>query len=307
MDIKYRKLTEEDIPSINNLCCKNELYYQFCPPFVTEESIKADMEGLPPGKTSDDKYYVGYFENNKLIAVMDLIYGYPAEDTAYVGFFMTDDSVQKKGVGTRIIKELTAELCKKGFAQIKLAWVQGNPQAEHFWHKNGFKETGKIYDMGDYSVVDAARTLVTEVNEDNVEAAARIHSVSWQESHLSFCTKEFIAMHDVKHQKEYIEKKIADGSEFYMLMDEEPVAVVSITGSLIEDLYVLPELQNKGYGSQLLYYVISKIQKKRLAPTLWILENNDGAERLYRRNGFVPSGNVNQITDKLDEIEFVLK
>ena len=92
-----------------------------------------------------------------------------------------------------------------------------------------------------------------------------------------------------------------------MLMDDEPVAVVSVTGSLIEDLYVLPELQNKGYGSQLLYYVISKIQKKRLAPTLWILENNDGAERLYRRNGFVPSGNVNQITDKLDEIEFVLK
>ena len=90
MDIKYRKLTEEDIPSIYNLCCNNELYYQFCPPFVTEESIKADMEGLPPGKTFDDKYYVGYFENNKLITVMDLIYGYPDEDIAYIGFFMTD-------------------------------------------------------------------------------------------------------------------------------------------------------------------------------------------------------------------------
>jgi GNAT superfamily N-acetyltransferase len=156
-------------------------------------------------------------------------------------------------------------------------------------------------------VVDTTKYIVSEVNEDNVEAAARIHSISWQKSHRNFCNEEFIAMHDVKHQKEYIVKKIADGSKFYMLMDDEPVAVVSVTGSLIEDLYVLPELQNKGYGSQLLYYVISKIQKKGLVPTLWILENNDGAERLYRRNGFVPSGNVNQITDKLDEIEFVLK
>ena len=156
-------------------------------------------------------------------------------------------------------------------------------------------------------MVDTTKYIVTEVNEDNVEAAARIHSISWQESHRSFCTEEFIAIHDVNHQKEYIEKKIADGTEFYMLMDGEPVAVVSITGSMIEDLYVLPEMQNKGYGSQLLGYVVSRIKKNGLIPNLWILENNSGAERLYRRNGFIPSGNVNQITDKLDEIEFVLE
>ena len=26
-----------------------------------------------------------------------------------------------------------------GFRTIRLAWVKGNPQAEHFWIKNGFE------------------------------------------------------------------------------------------------------------------------------------------------------------------------
>ena len=38
-------------------------------------------------------------------------------------------------------------------------------------------------------------------------------------------------------------------------------------------------------------------------PVLWILENNTGAERLYRRMGFKETGRRNAITDRLDEIE----
>ena len=54
---------------------------------------------------------------------MDLILGYPDEDTAYVGFFMADVSVQKKGVGSGIISELRHFLNDNGFSNIKLCWV----------------------------------------------------------------------------------------------------------------------------------------------------------------------------------------
>jgi predicted GNAT family acetyltransferase len=42
-------------------------------------------------------------------------------------------------------------------------------------------------------------------------------------------------------------------------------------------------------------------------PTLWILENNKRAERLYRRMGFKETGRKNLITHGLDEIEFIFK
>ena len=159
---EVKVLNEQDIPQVYNLCCKNELYYQYCPPFVTTESIEADMTALPPGVTPDDKHYIGFYDGGKLIAVMDLIIGYPEADTAYVGFFMTDTSVQKKGVGSCIVEELSRFVCDNGFTNIQLGWVQGNPQAKHFWHKNGFYETGKVYDMDDFSVVEARKDLKHE-------------------------------------------------------------------------------------------------------------------------------------------------
>ena len=97
---------------------------------------------------------------------------------------------------------------------------------------------------------------------------------------------------------------MANGSRVYMLIDGTPVGIVSVTGSLIEDLYVLPEKQNMGYGTALLQYAIGQCAGK---PTLWILENNIGAARLYRRMGFRKTGKTNAITDELNEVELILE
>ena len=78
------------------LCRQNDLYYQYCPPFVTEDSIRKDMAALPPGKTANDKYYVGYFDEHRLVAVMGFIMGYPDKGTSFIGFFMTDASIQNR-------------------------------------------------------------------------------------------------------------------------------------------------------------------------------------------------------------------
>ena len=94
-----------------------------------------------------------------------------------------------------------------------------------------------------------------------------------------------------------------DGSRVFILWEDGPVGIVSVTGSLIEDLYVLPDRQNQGYGTKLLLFAIGQCTG---TPTLWILENNTGAERLYRRMGFQATGKRNNITNGLDEIEFAL-
>ena len=145
--------------------------------------------------------------------------------------------------------------------------------------------------------------MIVPVDQSNLYQAAEIHSVSWQDSHRSFCSADFIALHTPEHQQEYLSEKISRGSRVFMLVDGEPAAVVSVTCSLIEDLYVLPCRQNKGYGTLLLEYAVRQCTG---TPTLWILENNKGAERLYRRIGFRKTGMVHAVTDGLDEIEFTL-
>ena len=86
----------------------------------------------------EKKYYIGYFESGEMIAVMDLIDGYPKYDIAFIGFFMTHAKWQKRGMGSAIISELSDYLKQNNYSAVRLAWVKGNPQAEHFWLKMGF-------------------------------------------------------------------------------------------------------------------------------------------------------------------------
>ena len=152
-------LDESDIERIYELCRKNTLYYQYCPPFVSEESIICDMNALPPNKDMQDKYYIGYYDGERLIAVMDLIMNFPDEKTAFIGFFMTDVAIQNTGIGSRIIEDLCVCLAKIGISKVRLGWVKDNPQAEHFWHKNKFVEVGDFYDTDKYTVIVAQRYL----------------------------------------------------------------------------------------------------------------------------------------------------
>ncbi len=145
--------------------------------------------------------------------------------------------------------------------------------------------------------------MIVPVNQSNIRDAAVVHSVSWQESHRSFCAAEFVALHTPERQEEYLRSKMEDGSRVFMLTDGKPVGIVSVKDSLIEDLYVLPEYQNRGYGSELLRYAVGRCGG---TPSLWILENNDRARSLYLKAGFRETGNRQVITDGLDEIEFVL-
>lgn len=138
-----RRLDEADIDLLFELMCKNVLFYQYHPPFVTRESILADMKALPPRKCAADKYYIGFFEAQTLVAVMDLILAYPEPDIAWIGFFMTDVRFQGRGIGSAIIREVCAGLRAAGYPRVRLGVDRGNPQSYAFWTKNHFHKLGE--------------------------------------------------------------------------------------------------------------------------------------------------------------------
>lgn len=144
--------------------------------------------------------------------------------------------------------------------------------------------------------------MIYEAKESDMDIAGYIHSVSWKESHKGFCEPDFVELHTAERQSGYLRVKIKDGSRLYILKKDRAVGIVSVKGSLIEDLYVLPSEQNKGYGTELLKFAMNKCDG---TPSLWILENNIDAERLYLRNGFRRSGKLNAISKKISEIELI--
>ncbi|MCR5809046.1 MAG: GNAT family N-acetyltransferase [Clostridiales bacterium] len=143
---------------------------------------------------------------------------------------------------------------------------------------------------------------IIPVDGSNIGEAAFVLSVSWQDSHRGFCSPEFVKTRTPENRREYLEKKLAAGAKAFLLTDEKPVGLVCVTGDLIEDLYVLPEKQRQGYGTEILRFAEGICEGK---PRLTILENNDGAKRLYEREGFRKTGRIEK-TGRLCEIEYVL-
>ena len=133
-----RKLDRNDVEMIYDMSCENNIFYRYHPPFVTKESILEDMEALPPGKSYDDKFYVGFFENENLVAIMDLILDYPEKEIAFIGLFMTNIQYQNKGIGSKIISEIVTYLKSLGYKKIRLGVDKGNLQSYSFWSKNNF-------------------------------------------------------------------------------------------------------------------------------------------------------------------------
>ena len=134
-----RRLDTGDVDAIYDMSCKNHIFYRYHPPFVTKESILEDMKALPPNKTYDDKYYVGFFEGDSLAANMDLILGYPGDEIAFIGLLMTDTAYQNKGVGSGIVEDVCDCLKRLGYRKVRIGVDRENPQSNAFWQKNGFR------------------------------------------------------------------------------------------------------------------------------------------------------------------------
>ena len=134
-----RILEESDIEKLVEICKQNTVFYEYTEARPTRENFLDDMKATPPGIDMQDKYYFGFFDGRELVAIMDLIDGYPAREVAYIGFFMMNPKYQGKQIGTAIIGEAVEYLRDTGKTAVRLALDKGNPQSAHFWKKNGFE------------------------------------------------------------------------------------------------------------------------------------------------------------------------
>lgn len=155
---EVRAMTDSDADIILDLCRQNTLFYEYTEARPTRDEIQTSMRITPPGIDLSDKYFIGFFEGENLVAIMDLIDGYPKPDIAYIGFFMMDRRYQGKQIGSAIVGETADYLRRIGKTAIRLAIDKGNPQSSHFWKKNGF-ETVSEADVNGWTKLVAERSL----------------------------------------------------------------------------------------------------------------------------------------------------
>lgn len=157
-----KQFTEVDVSSIYELCVGNPIYYEYIKSVPTYENIKDSLTELPPNISLDKKYFVGYYKEEQLIALLDIITGYPNEQTVFIGWFMVRKELQGTGIGSNIIAEALLYFREEKFQAVQLGYVKGNKQSEGFWRKNKFYPVGREKDTNDYTVVVMQREIGKE-------------------------------------------------------------------------------------------------------------------------------------------------
>ena len=113
------------------------------------ESLANDLVECPPGQELSDKYFLGFWDKERLVAILDLIDGYPTAEIAYIGLFMVgwsgswlkDHSRAPFSVNNSLQKD-ASRLCRKQSSVqsfLVQSWILSNWRGQRVgWKKHCF-------------------------------------------------------------------------------------------------------------------------------------------------------------------------
>ena len=157
--------------------------------------------------------------------------------------------------------------------------------------------------------------LVRKANKEDYLDIANIHFTSWNLAYSSLLPKSYIAQendlsHKMKMWKEVIAHPNASiwiahpNASIWIAYDSRDSDNYTNLGFIacfnkgnnyeITALYVLPEYQRLGIGSQLMHVALNNIHDINSSLSLWVLRDNVSAVSFYKKHGFVNSKEINE-------------
>ena len=151
---EVRSITQADISDVYALCKSNQKYYENTNSAPTVESLTEIISRLPENVVPKDKYFVGFYDNEQLVSVLELITGYPESNDAFIGWFMVDGHLQRQGIGSQIFADVRAAMTGQGYDYLSLQCEKENVEAIAFWQAQGFQSVKE-----DDNSIHFARTI----------------------------------------------------------------------------------------------------------------------------------------------------
>ncbi len=158
---ELKKNMTEEIDSAFAIYQSNREYFHLTSgKELTREFVIEDLEDLPPDTNPEKKQFFGIYLDGEMIGLLDCVFGYPDEETYYLGLLMIDSRHQRKAYGTRILAEVEKQALEMGYKRIKLGVLEGNHKAFSFWGEMGFEYVKTVKRAGSDQV--SRRVMVME-------------------------------------------------------------------------------------------------------------------------------------------------
>lgn len=159
---QVRRLTEEDGDEIFALQRRHPKYHAlFLNHKVKKADVLSDLTSIPEGVLPENKFYLGMYDVDNLVAIADVVLNFPTSQTAWLGLIMVDYDVVGQGIGGKIIEMLKQALMREQFEQLCTIVPTGSDVGS-FFDAHGFS-TGEEMLMG--------------VREDGCEIVGKLRTV----------------------------------------------------------------------------------------------------------------------------------
>ena len=139
------RLHEGDLESVTEFCQECSAFFTL----VAGETPAAEtalhlLVARPPEVAPTQKHVIGFTRNGKLVAVVDLLEGFPVESDWYAGLLLLAPHESGSGLGTLIWDATETWIRAAGGRHVRLIVQQQNPGAARFWRSAGFMTHGEV-------------------------------------------------------------------------------------------------------------------------------------------------------------------
>ncbi|GEO69014.1 hypothetical protein [Levilactobacillus acidifarinae] len=165
-DATVRELTHADDDLIYQFQAQHPDYFgHFQDHPVTRQEAVQDVDDVPLNATHDQKTYLGVFENDQLVLIVDLIVDYPLPSLVWLGLWLPAKSLSDQRRG-ELYQSLVQTLQAADAVQLQLSVFMGDRQAPAFWDAQGLTKVQTT------TVVRGERTANVTIYQHKFDQAA---------------------------------------------------------------------------------------------------------------------------------------
>jgi GNAT superfamily N-acetyltransferase len=162
--IRTVTLTSDDGPEVQILAqaCADYFLETFGRPSGPEDAHSL-FTALPEGRGYDDKRVLGIRDAaGRLLAVADVVRGFPDSRTWIIGLLLVVPDARRKGLGGEFVEYLAVQARRAGARRLRLGVFVDRQAAMRFWERHGFAPAGmqlRETDLGERELVVMVRDL----------------------------------------------------------------------------------------------------------------------------------------------------
>jgi ribosomal protein S18 acetylase RimI-like enzyme len=132
-------LIAADLPRLSLLCRSCADFYELVEGQAPSDATAAEILGPLDAKYAQGAKHVwGVEKEGKLIAVAELLEGYPSTHDWYIGLLLVAPEHRRRRVGAQLCAALVRWMRQRDATVVRLVVHQQNAGARTFWERQGF-------------------------------------------------------------------------------------------------------------------------------------------------------------------------